>query len=128
MSERVITTTIQITKVYRDVSECFENDKTKYGEIMKNRVKDATDADNVVVLDVHEVELQGLRDQMDDMFIHKSVDAEAEKIIEKMKKDDRLISQMDVMKAVQKVLINLGYEPLGEEVNQAFDAIERVGV
>lgn len=69
MSERVITTTIQITKVYRDVPECFENDKTKNGESMKNRVKDSTDADNVVVLDVHEVELQGLRDQMDDEFI-----------------------------------------------------------
>ena len=69
MSERVITTTIQITKVYRDVPECFENDKTKYGEYMRNRVKDATDADNVVVLDIHEVELQGLRDQMDDEFI-----------------------------------------------------------
>lgn len=69
MSERVITTTIQITKVYRDVPECFENDKTKYGESMKNRVKDATYADNVVVLDVHEVELQGLRDQMDDEVI-----------------------------------------------------------
>ena len=69
MSERVITTTIQITKVYRDVPECFENDKTKYADSMKNRVKDATDADNVVVLNVHEVELQGLRDQMDDEFV-----------------------------------------------------------
>lgn len=49
--------------------ECFENDKTKYGKSMENRVKDATDADNVVVLDVHEVELQGLRYQMDDEFI-----------------------------------------------------------
>lgn len=69
MSERVITTTIQITKVYRDVPECFENDKTKYGKCMTKRVKDATDADNVVVLDVHEVELQGLKDQMDDEFV-----------------------------------------------------------
>lgn len=68
MSERVITTTVEVTKVYRDVPECFENDKTKYADSMKNRVKDATDADNVVVLDVHEVELQGLRDQMDDEF------------------------------------------------------------
>lgn len=47
----------------------FENDKTKYGKCMTKRVKDSIDADNAVVLDVHEVELQGLRDQMDDEFI-----------------------------------------------------------
>lgn len=128
IGEREVVITIEVTKVYRGVPEEFDNDKVQCGENIRKKVEKALDVDNVRVLKVQETQLQGLRDQMDDMFIDKSVDAEAEKIIEKMKKDDRLISQMDVMKAVQKVLINLGYEPLGEEVNQAFDAIESVGV
>jgi hypothetical protein len=51
------------------VSDDFEIDKTEYGNKMKNRIKKAEHADDVVVLDVHEVHLQGLRDQMDDEFI-----------------------------------------------------------
>lgn len=128
MGEREVVTTIEVTKIYRGVPEEFDNDKVQCGENIRKKVEKALDVDNVRVLKVQEIQLQGLRDQMDDVFIDKSVDAEAEKIIEKMKKDDRLISQMDVMEAVQKVLINLGYEPLGEEVNQAFDAIESIGV
>ena len=72
MSERVITTVIQITKVYRDVSEDFDVNKSEYGNKMKNRIKEREHADDVVVLDVHEVQLQGLRDQMDDEFVGRS--------------------------------------------------------
>lgn len=72
MSEREITTVIQITKVYRDVSEDFEIDKSEYGNKMKSRIKEREHADDVVVLDVYEVQLQGLRDQMDDEFVGRS--------------------------------------------------------
>ena len=72
MGERVITTVIQITKVYRDVSEDFDVNKSEYGNKMKSRIKEREHADDVVVLDVHEVQLQGLRDQMDDEFIGRS--------------------------------------------------------
>ncbi len=72
MSERVITTTIQITKVYRDVPACFDLDKKAYEENYKQIAEDAfrdENVDSVVVTNVHEVELQGSRDQMDDEFI-----------------------------------------------------------
>ena len=54
MSERTIITTMEVTKIYKDVSEDFENDKTKYGNNMKDRVKKALDADDVVVTNVQE--------------------------------------------------------------------------
>lgn len=54
MSERTIITTIEVTKIYKDVPECFENDKTRYGNNMKKRVEKALDADNVVVTNVQE--------------------------------------------------------------------------
>ncbi len=72
MSERVITTTIQITKVYRDVPECFDLDKKMHADNYKQITEDAfkyENVDSVVVTNVHEVELQGLRDQMDDEFV-----------------------------------------------------------
>ncbi len=72
MKERTITTTIQITKVYRDMPECFDLDKKAHVDHYKQIVEDAFKAENVdsvVVTSVHEVRLQGLRDQMDDEFI-----------------------------------------------------------
>lgn len=72
MSERVITTTIQITKVYRDVPECFDLDKEVHADNYKQITEDAfkdENVDSVVVTNVHEVELQGLRDQMDDEIV-----------------------------------------------------------
>ena len=47
-------------------------------------------------------------------------------ILEKMRKEDRLLSESAVMKAVQKALIEMGYEPLGDEVQKVFEAIDNV--
>lgn len=41
---------------------------------------------------------------------------EAKEIIETMRKEDRLLKESDVVKAVQKELINMGYEPFEEKV------------
>ena len=38
--------------------------------------------------------------------------------------EDRLLSENAVMKSVQKALIEMGYEPLGDEVQKIFTAIE----
>ena len=54
MSEITIITTIEVTKIYKDVLEEFENDKARYGNNMKERVKKALDADDVVVTNVQE--------------------------------------------------------------------------
>lgn len=54
MSEITIITTMEVTKIYKDVSEDFENDKTRYGNSIKDRVKKALDADDVVVTNVQE--------------------------------------------------------------------------
>lgn len=59
MSEKTIITTIEVTKVYKDVPECFEIDKTKYGDSMKNRIKKAEHADDVVVTNVQVFEIGG---------------------------------------------------------------------
>ena len=75
MSEREITTTIQITKVYGDMPECFDLDKRAHTDNYKQIAEDAfkvENVDSVVVTSVHEVRLQGLRDQMDDEFIGRS--------------------------------------------------------
>ena len=54
MSEITVITNLQITKIYKDVPEEFENDKNRYGNNMKDRVKKALDADDVVVTNVQE--------------------------------------------------------------------------
>jgi hypothetical protein len=54
MSEITVITNLQITKIYKDVPECFEIDKTRYGEMMKERIKKAEHADDVVVTNVQE--------------------------------------------------------------------------
>ena len=38
MSERTIITTIEVTKIYKNVSDDFEIDKTKYGKNMMKRL------------------------------------------------------------------------------------------
>lgn len=69
MGEREVVITIEVTKIYRGVPEEFDNDKVQCGENIRKKVEKALDADNVVVSDVHEIQLQGLRDQMDDGWI-----------------------------------------------------------
>lgn len=49
---------------------------------------------------------------------------DAKEILEEMRKEDRLLSESAVMKSVQKALIGMGYEPLGDEVQKIFEAIE----
>lgn len=51
---------------------------------------------------------------------------ESREIIEKMEKEDRLLSESAVMKAVQKALIEMGYEPLDERVMGVYKSIENV--
>ena len=59
MSERVITTTIEVTKIYKDVSEDFVLDKPTYAERMQERIKKAEHADDVVVTNVQVFEMGG---------------------------------------------------------------------
>ena len=59
MSEITVITTIEVTKVYKGVKECFEIDKTKYGDCMKNRIKKREGADDVVVTNVQVFEMDG---------------------------------------------------------------------
>lgn len=54
MSEITIITTVEVTKVYKGVPRDFQNDKTRYGNSMKNRIKKAEHADDVVVTNVQE--------------------------------------------------------------------------
>ena len=49
---------------------------------------------------------------------------EAREIIEKIKTEDRLLSENAVMIAVQKALIEMGYEPLDNRVMGVYKAIE----
>lgn len=47
-------------------------------------------------------------------------------ILEKMAKEDRLLKESEVILAVQKAIIELGYEPLGDKQNKIYEAIEGV--
>ena len=60
MSEITVVTTMEVTKVYKGVPECFEIDKTRYGECMKNRIEKAEHADGVVVTNVQVFERGGV--------------------------------------------------------------------
>ena len=59
MSEITIITTMEVTKIYKDVPECFELDKKEFADGQKDIVKDALDADDVVVTNVQEFVLEG---------------------------------------------------------------------
>lgn len=69
MSELTIITTIEVTKIYKDVSEDFVLDKPTYAERMQERIKKSEHADDVVITNVQEFHQQGLRDQMDNSII-----------------------------------------------------------
>ena len=57
MSERTIITTVEVTKIYKDLPECYELNKKVWGDGTKEIVKDALDADDVVVTKVQEFSL-----------------------------------------------------------------------
>ena len=68
MREREIVTTIQITKIYK--GRLFDRINAKgYAKHQMKKIKRMFNADSVVVLDVADTPLQGLRDQMDDEFV-----------------------------------------------------------
>jgi hypothetical protein len=56
MSERTIITTLEVTKVYKHLPECFDLDKKAWGNGMAEITKDALDSDDVVVTNVQEFE------------------------------------------------------------------------
>ena len=60
MSDIAITTSLEITKIYKDVSEDFEIDKTKYGDSMKKRIQKLEHTDDVVVTNVQVFERGGI--------------------------------------------------------------------
>lgn len=47
-------------------------------------------------------------------------------ILEKMAKEDRLLKESAVILAVQKAIMDLGYEPLGDKQEKLYKAIESV--
>ena len=49
-----------------------------------------------------------------------------DKQLEKMRKEDRLLKESDVVKAVQKALIDMGYEPFEDKVMGVYTAIDNV--
>ena len=70
MGERVITTTIEVTKIYNDdIAPHLRVDKKAYADELKEKIRKALKADNVVVTNVQEFQLQGLRDQMEDVDV-----------------------------------------------------------
>jgi len=81
MKEITVITNLQITKIYKDVSECFELDKNSYAEGQKLIVENAMDADDVIVTNVQEFELETEDKPVEKMTYEKYVD-----IVEKMKK------------------------------------------
>ena len=54
MSEITIITTMEVTRIYKDVPEDFKLDKKEHGYKQKMVVKGVLDADDVVVTNVQE--------------------------------------------------------------------------
>ena len=59
MSERTVITTMEVTKIYKDVPEDFKLDKKEHGYKQKMVVKGVLGADDVVVTNVQEFVLEG---------------------------------------------------------------------
>ena len=58
MKEITVITNLQITKIYKDVPECFDLNKKAFADGQKDIVKEALDADDVIVTNVQEFELE----------------------------------------------------------------------
>ena len=53
---------------------------------------------------------------------------EVNEILEKMRKEDRLLLESAVMLSVQKALIDMGYEPFEDKVRGVYTAIENTPI
>ncbi len=58
MREITVITTVEITKIYKEVPECFDLNKKAFADGQKDIVKEALDADDVIVTNVQEFELE----------------------------------------------------------------------
>lgn len=58
MKETTIITTVEITEVIKDMPECFTLDKEAEANHIKQKVKEALNADDVVVTNVQEFEME----------------------------------------------------------------------
>jgi hypothetical protein len=56
--EKTIITTLEITEVIKEVPECFELDKKAKAEYVKAKIAEAVNADDVVVTNVQEFEME----------------------------------------------------------------------
>lgn len=58
MKETTIITTVEITEVIKDMPECFTVDKKAIAEYTKKKIGDVISADNIVVVNVQEFEME----------------------------------------------------------------------
>ena len=58
MKETTIITTVEITEVLKDMPECFTVDKKAIAEYTKKKIGDVISADNIVVVNVQEFEME----------------------------------------------------------------------
>ena len=57
MREKTIITTVEITEIIKDMPECFALDKEAQANHVKQKIKEALGADDVVVTNVQEFDL-----------------------------------------------------------------------
>jgi hypothetical protein len=58
MKETTIITTVEITEVIKDMPECFTVDKKAIAEYTKKKIGEVINADDVVVTNVQEFEME----------------------------------------------------------------------
>ena len=58
MKETTIITTVEITEVIKDMPECFTVDKKEIAEYVKRKIGDVISADDIVVTNVQEFEME----------------------------------------------------------------------
>lgn len=56
MSELTVITTVEITSVHRDAPKVLRMNKSEWTKVVAERIKDALDADDVVVTNIQEFE------------------------------------------------------------------------
>lgn len=58
MKETTIITTVEITEVLKDMPECFTVDKKAIAEYVKRKIGEVISADDIVVANVQEFEME----------------------------------------------------------------------
>lgn len=58
MKETTIITTVEITEVIKNMPECFSLDKEAEAKHIKQKVKEALNVDDIVVVNVQEFEME----------------------------------------------------------------------